>query len=67
MSKDTMSYPEKDAAGKPQCIRCGKPIQPLARKYVEQIYGEGGDVKGLTKLCPKCRRKAAWEGCVLKI
>jgi hypothetical protein len=36
----------------------------LPPKLVEKIYGEEGDVKGLSKMCPKCRRKAAWEGIV---
>jgi uncharacterized protein with PIN domain len=47
---------------KQPCIRCGKPITPLSPKVVEKLYGKEGDVKGLTKMCTKCRRKAAWEG-----
>ena len=52
---------------KEKCIRCGEPFQPLSPAMVEKIYGKDGDVKGLNKMCPKCRRKALWEGVVSKL
>lgn len=69
MSEDNIRYPdpEKITVKKPQCTRCGNPIRLLPAKILEKIYGEQGDVKGLSKMCPKCRRKVIWEGCVPKI
>lgn len=48
----------------PQCTRCGKPIRPLPPKLVEKVYSKDSDPKGLSKMCPGCRRRAIWEGCV---
>lgn len=51
---------------KQKCIRCGEPIIPLSPAMVEKIYGKDGDVRGLSKMCPKCRKKVLWEGVVSK-
>jgi uncharacterized protein with PIN domain len=53
-------------ARRQRCIRCGRPMVHLPRKLVEIIYGKDGDVKGLTKMCENCRRKATWEDGALK-
>ena len=52
---------------KQKCIRCGEQFQALSPAMVEKIYGKDGDVKGLSKMCPQCRRKALWEGVVSKL
>lgn len=59
---DKYNYIEKTLVKKQPCICCGEPIVPLSPAMVEKIYGKDGDVKGLSKMCPKCRRKALWEG-----
>lgn len=67
MNKDNHPYPENTSVRKPLCTRCGKPIRLLPIKFMAEIYGEESDVKGLSRMCPKCRRKVIWEGCVSKI
>ena len=62
LQEEKYNYCEKTHITKGQCTRCGAPLIPLSPQFVEKIYGEEGDVKGLTQLCPKCRREVAWEG-----
>lgn len=62
LQEDKYNYSEKTTVKKQQCTRCGEPIIPLAPILVEKLYGKEGDVKGLTKMCQKCRRKVLWEG-----
>ena len=50
-----------------KCFSCGEPILTLSEKMIEKIYGKDGDEKCLSKMCPKCRRKALWEGVVFKL
>ncbi len=65
LEEEKYDYCEKSRLEKNKCERCGEPIMPLAPKMLEKIYGKEGDIKGLSKLCPKCRRKAIWEDTVL--
>jgi hypothetical protein len=39
---------------------------PLIPKLTELVYGKQGDLKGLSTMCEKCRRKAAWKDGVFK-
>lgn len=66
LEEDKYNYAERSFVMKKQCIRCGEPIIPLSPKLMEKVYGKDGDVKGMSKLCPKCRRKVTWEGGVFK-
>lgn len=66
LQEDKYDYAERTFVMKQKCIRCGEPIIPLAPQTVEKIYGKEGDVRGLSKMCPKCRRKVLWEGGVIK-
>jgi formate hydrogenlyase subunit 6/NADH:ubiquinone oxidoreductase subunit I len=66
LQKDKYNYTEKTFVRKQQCIRCGEPLIPLSPILVEKIYGKDGDAKGLTQMCPKCRRKFLWEGGAFK-
>ena len=60
---------QQDASGihssaekvKNACTCCGKRILPLSPVMVEKIYGKAGDSKGLSKMCPQCRRKLLWK------
>lgn len=62
LQEDKYTYSEKTFVKKQRCTRCGEPIIPLVPVLVEKLYGQDGDVKGLTKMCQKCRRKVLWEG-----
>ncbi|NMD71678.1 4Fe-4S dicluster domain-containing protein [Bacillus sp. DNRA2] len=64
---EKFNYTERTLIRKQQCTRCGEPLIPLSPKLVAMLYGEEGDVKGLTKMCEKCRKKTIWEGGVFKI
>lgn len=59
---EKFAYMEKTLVKKQLCICCGAPIIPLPKKMLELIYGQGGDLKGLSRMCPQCRRKALWKG-----
>ena len=74
LEQDVPEMPQKGSVGrwrvqtmKQKCVRCGEPIMTLSEKMIEKIYGKDGDVKCLSKMCPKCRRKALWEGVVFKL
>lgn len=66
LQQDKYGYTERTLVKGHACTRCGEPFIPLAPVLVEKIYGKDGDPKGLTKMCVKCRRKATWEGGVVK-
>ena len=66
LQEDKYHYAERTFVMKQKCTRCGEPIIPLSPSTVEKIYGKEGDVKGLSKMCPQCRRKVLWEGGVIK-
>ena len=66
LQEDKYNYCERTVVKMQKCIRCGEPIVPLTPKLIEKIYGKDGDVKDLTKMCQKCRRKGTWEGGVTK-
>ena len=61
LQAEKYGYCEKTLVRKQPCIRCGKPILPLSQKTAEKIYGREGDQKGLSRMCPKCRRKVLVE------
>lgn len=58
---------EKTVVKKQPCICCGEPILPLAPRFMELVYGKSGDTKGLSRMCPKCRRKSLWKDGVSKL
>lgn len=60
--KEPVKVPNKNR----QCSQCGEPILPLPPMMVEKIYGKDGDVRGLRKMCPKCRKKVLWKGGVTR-
>ncbi len=62
LQEDKYNYIEKTYVKKQPCVCCGEPIVPLSPAMVEKIYGTEGDTRGLSKMCPKCRRKVLWEG-----
>lgn len=62
LQEDKYNYCERTLVKKQACTHCGKPFIPLSKVLAEKIYGKEGDVKGLTGMCEKCRRKATWEG-----
>lgn len=67
LQEDKFNYVERSFIQKQRCTRCGELFVPLSPILVEKLYGEEGDVKGLTQMCEKCRRKASWEGGVFTI
>ncbi len=66
LQEDKYNYSERTLIRKQECTRCGEHMVPLSPILVEKLYGKEGDVKGLTKMCEKCRRKALWEGGTFK-
>jgi len=66
LEEDKYNYTEKTSVRKQPCICCGEPIISLTPTLVEKIYGKEGDVKDLSKMCQKCRRKAIWKDGVFK-
>lgn len=67
LQAEKYNYTERTLVRKQPCIRCGELIVPLSPILVEKLYGQEGDVKGLTKMCEKCRREVIWEGGVSKL
>lgn len=65
LQAEKYDYCERTHIEKGCCERCGEPIMPMTPKMIEKVYGKEGDIKGLSKLCPKCRRIAAWEDNVI--
>jgi len=61
LQEEKYDYCEKTQIKKAVCEHCGEPIMPLTPAMIQKVYGEDGDAKGLSRLCPKCRRKALWE------
>lgn len=66
LQEDKYNYSERTLIKKQQCTHCGEPFIALSPILVEKVYGKDGDVKGMTKMCEKCRRKVLWEGGVFK-
>ncbi|HEX3025638.1 MAG TPA: 4Fe-4S dicluster domain-containing protein [Clostridia bacterium] len=66
LQEDKYDYCEKTIVKKQHCICCGEPIVTLSPMLIEKAYGKDGDVRGLSKMCPKCRRKVLWEDGGLK-
>lgn len=61
LQEDKYDYCEKSFVNYQKCERCGSPIIPLTPELSQKVYGQDGDTKGMSKLCPKCRRKTLWE------
>ena len=66
LQENKYSYSEKTVVRKQRCISCGELFIPLSPVFMKKVYGETGDEKGRSKMCPKCRRKALWEDGVSK-
>lgn len=66
LQQDKYTYTENSFIKYAQCSCCGKPIIPLVPKLTEMVYGENGDTKGVSKMCPECRKKDIWKSGVFK-
>ncbi|WP_071394712.1 4Fe-4S binding protein [Bacillus tuaregi] len=62
VQEEKYTYTERTWIPKQPCTCCGELFLPLSPILVKKLYGEDGDVKGLTKMCEKCRRKETWKG-----
>lgn len=67
LQQDKYNYVERSFVKYELCTCCGKPMIPLVPKFEEMIYGKHDDVKGLSKMCEKCRRKAIWKDGAYKV
>jgi formate hydrogenlyase subunit 6/NADH:ubiquinone oxidoreductase subunit I len=66
LNQNKYSFVERTFIKYVPCSCCGKPMVPLVPKITELAYGKDGDIKGLTKMCEKCRRKITWKDGVIK-
>lgn len=66
LQKDKFNFVERSFIKYQSCSCCGKPFIPLVPKLKEMVYGSKEDIKGLAKMCEKCRRKATWKGGAFK-
>lgn len=56
------TFTETGFVGYVPCRRCGRPMVPVAKKLLEQGYGDlTGEVENLSSLCEECRRELSAE------
>lgn len=67
LQQDKYNYAERSFVKYEHCVCCGEKMIPLVPKLEEKIYGKDNDIKNLSRMCEKCRRKAIWKDGAFKL